>query len=451
MTSPTVVVHRDQESLADAAAARLVVALVDAQSARGVAHVSLTGGSRSHRHVDHGGFPRGSDRLVTSARVVGGRALSPGRRPRPQRHPERRRRPRRTLGLELPCTACPAPTRAPRPRRVPRRMPLPSGEHGQAASSTSWSSGRPRRPRGVPLPAPPAAATADAIAVAVHDSPKPPPDRVSLTRECLERSREVWFLVSGADKADAGSPLASRSAVRDDAGRPSLGGAPSGSSTPTPRPTWSADAPMGFLDRIRGRGDDDARGPNTAADDSPLAPDGALGASPMSASSPWRRSGYARSPSMSRRGSTRSARPVPAGIEPGDLATVAAAYDRALDRHEGEDASAVIDMLGTAMGDHLVTVGGYRWVVCIDPFGTDLAVEPAAPWRAGRDAHARRGALDGPGSGTGFQGDRTPRAHRPQLSVATSPTYWMRPRSLRLCRASSRMASPSSSVRRSLT
>ena len=37
----------------------------------------------------------------------------------------------------------------------------------------------------------------------MHDSPKPPPDRVSLTRECLEHSREVWFLVSGADKADA--------------------------------------------------------------------------------------------------------------------------------------------------------------------------------------------------------------------------------------------------------
>ena len=41
----TVVVHRGRQELADAAAARLVVALVDAQSARGVAHVSLTGGS----------------------------------------------------------------------------------------------------------------------------------------------------------------------------------------------------------------------------------------------------------------------------------------------------------------------------------------------------------------------------------------------------------------------
>jgi 6-phosphogluconolactonase len=39
--------------------------------------------------------------------------------------------------------------------------------------------------------------------VAVHDSPKPPPDRVSLTFEALNRSDRVWFLVSGADKAEA--------------------------------------------------------------------------------------------------------------------------------------------------------------------------------------------------------------------------------------------------------
>jgi 6-phosphogluconolactonase len=49
----------------------------------------------------------------------------------------------------------------------------------------------------------PAQRLTDAIAVAVHDSPKPPPDRVSLTFECFERSHEVWFLVAGDDKADA--------------------------------------------------------------------------------------------------------------------------------------------------------------------------------------------------------------------------------------------------------
>lgn len=49
----------------------------------------------------------------------------------------------------------------------------------------------------------PALSARDAIAVAVHDSPKPPPDRVSLTFEAIERSRAVWFIASGEGKADA--------------------------------------------------------------------------------------------------------------------------------------------------------------------------------------------------------------------------------------------------------
>lgn len=43
----------------------------------------------------------------------------------------------------------------------------------------------------------------DAIAVAVTDSPKPPPERISLTLEALNRSERVWFVVSGEEKADA--------------------------------------------------------------------------------------------------------------------------------------------------------------------------------------------------------------------------------------------------------
>ncbi|MCW2857137.1 MAG: 6-phosphogluconolactonase [Marmoricola sp.] len=43
----------------------------------------------------------------------------------------------------------------------------------------------------------------DAIAVGVTNSPKPPPERVSLTFAALNRSKAVWFLVTGAEKAAA--------------------------------------------------------------------------------------------------------------------------------------------------------------------------------------------------------------------------------------------------------
>lgn len=53
------------------------------------------------------------------------------------------------------------------------------------------------------FPGHPALSATDAIAIAVHDSPKPPPDRVSLTFEAMERANAVWFVVSGEDKAEA--------------------------------------------------------------------------------------------------------------------------------------------------------------------------------------------------------------------------------------------------------
>lgn len=39
--------------------------------------------------------------------------------------------------------------------------------------------------------------------VGVEDSPKPPPQRITLTLPAIQRSRDVWMLVSGEDKADA--------------------------------------------------------------------------------------------------------------------------------------------------------------------------------------------------------------------------------------------------------
>jgi 6-phosphogluconolactonase len=43
----------------------------------------------------------------------------------------------------------------------------------------------------------------DRLVVAVTDSPKPPPRRITLTLPAVQRSREVWLVVSGASKAAA--------------------------------------------------------------------------------------------------------------------------------------------------------------------------------------------------------------------------------------------------------
>ena len=39
--------------------------------------------------------------------------------------------------------------------------------------------------------------------IAVHDSPKPPPTRLSLTLPVIQAAEQVWCVVSGEDKADA--------------------------------------------------------------------------------------------------------------------------------------------------------------------------------------------------------------------------------------------------------
>ncbi len=44
---------------------------------------------------------------------------------------------------------------------------------------------------------------ASGVTVAVRDSPKPPPERVSLSMGTLQRARQVWFVAAGEGKADA--------------------------------------------------------------------------------------------------------------------------------------------------------------------------------------------------------------------------------------------------------
>lgn len=206
MTGPTtVVVHPGRQALADAAAARLVVAIVDAQCARGVAQISMTGGSMGSQIISSLCAVPARDAVDWSQVHVwwGDERWLPAGDP-DRNDTQNDEAGLATLGLTPehvhrvagPDTSESAEASAALYEQALREhgggmfdvMVLGVGPDGHVASL---------------FPHHPAAASTDGIAIAVHDSPKPPPTRVSLTRECLERSREVWFLVSGADKADA--------------------------------------------------------------------------------------------------------------------------------------------------------------------------------------------------------------------------------------------------------
>ena len=129
---------------------------------------------------------------------------------------------------------------------------------------------------------------------------------------------------------------------------------------------------MGLFDRLRGR--DDPPPP----DDDPGAGPGSGGGDETSGVEPVEEVGIRRL-TAEEEAALEVVRTGYAGhgIDPADLESIAAAYDRALEAHDDDhDSASVVELLGTAVGDHLVAAGGYRWVVATDPFGTDLAVEP---------------------------------------------------------------------------
>ena len=202
---PQVVVHPDQQSLADAAGARLVTAIIDAQSARGEAQIALTGGSM------------GSAIITSACQVPGRSAVDWSRvslwwgdeRYLPAGDPDRNDTQNDDAGLSsLALDAArvhrvAGPDTSESAEASAEAYAAELREHGSGAFDVVLLGVGPDGHVASLFPHHPAQRTTGAMAVAVHDSPKPPPDRVSLTFECLERAREVWFIVAGTDKSDA--------------------------------------------------------------------------------------------------------------------------------------------------------------------------------------------------------------------------------------------------------
>ncbi|GHH73855.1 6-phosphogluconolactonase [Streptomyces sulfonofaciens] len=213
-TAPQLVVHRDKELMAQAAAARLITRIVDAQSARGTASVVLTGGRN------------GNGLLAALAAAPARDAVDWGRldlwwgdeRFLPEGDPERNvTQAREALLDSLPLD----------PSRL-HAMPASDGSWGQDADTAAGAyaeelaaAAGPEDHGPVPrfdvlmlgvgpdthvaslFPELPAVRETERTVVAVHGAPKPPPTRITLTLPAIRAAREVWLLAAGEDKARA--------------------------------------------------------------------------------------------------------------------------------------------------------------------------------------------------------------------------------------------------------
>ncbi|MEU7295293.1 6-phosphogluconolactonase [Streptomyces exfoliatus] len=214
MSTPQLVVHRDKELMAEAAAARLITKIVDAQAARGSASVVLTGGRNGNGLLAALGAAPARDAVDWSRLDL----WWGDERYLPEGDPERNvTQAREALLDRVPLD----------PARV-HAMPASDGPYGADvdaaaaayAAELAAASG-PGDHGGVPtfdvlmlgvgpdthvaslFPELPAVRETERTVVGVHGAPKPPPVRVSLTLPAIRAAKEVWLLAAGEDKAKA--------------------------------------------------------------------------------------------------------------------------------------------------------------------------------------------------------------------------------------------------------
>ncbi|MFG1606301.1 6-phosphogluconolactonase [Actinoplanes sp. NPDC049265] len=210
MSETVVVVVPDADILASAVAARLVVKIIDAQAERGWASVVLTGGRIAKKvlqsvkelpasdaidwsHVDlwwgdERFLPSGDpDRNETQARaaLLDALPLEPARihamPPSDGPDGDDAEAAADRYARELAAAAKPGSSELP---HIDVLM-LGVGEDGHVASIF------PEHPVGYET----------GTTAAVHNSPKPPPTRITLTMPTINTAEEVWLIASGPDKA----------------------------------------------------------------------------------------------------------------------------------------------------------------------------------------------------------------------------------------------------------
>ncbi|MFN8098249.1 MAG: 6-phosphogluconolactonase [Dermatophilaceae bacterium] len=203
--APIAIVHPDKQALADAVAARLVTAILDTLAVKAEAQLALTGGSMGSAVWRSVAASPARD-AVDWSRV---RVWWGDERYLPAGDPDRNDTQNDEAGLAA-LGLDPAKVHrvaGPDASASPEASAAAYGETIREFGQHEWDVALfgvgPDGHIASLFPGHPAQLTTDAIAIAVHDSPKPPPTRVSLTFECVERSQRVWFLVAGADKVEA--------------------------------------------------------------------------------------------------------------------------------------------------------------------------------------------------------------------------------------------------------
>jgi 6-phosphogluconolactonase len=198
-----VVVVPDADVLAETVASRLVAKIVDAQAERGTASVVLTGGriaAKVLRTVKDLPAARAIDWSQVDLWWGDERFLPAG-------DPDRNETQARAALLDaLPLTAA----------RV-HPMPASDGPDGDdAEAAAARYAAELRVPFDVLMlgvgedghvaslfPEHPVLSETGQATAAVHDSPKPPPTRITLTMPTIQSADEVWLVAAGPDKTDS--------------------------------------------------------------------------------------------------------------------------------------------------------------------------------------------------------------------------------------------------------